>query len=206
MRTTAVAHPNIALLKYWGKQDAPGNLPATPSLSVTLDSLTTTTTVAEADSDQFRLNGQATADAKVLRTLANWRRDHPIPPLAISSRNNFPTAAGLASSASGFAALATAVGRPLRAGLNQGGEVRTGAARLGLRSPLHPRRLCHLGGAGLAGGATVARRGLAVAGGGRPSRQPGRRRFPPRRAWSAPEPPLHTLMLGWRPRRLISPP
>ena len=109
MRTTAVAHPNIALLKYWGKQDAPGNLPATPSLSITLDSLTTTTTVAEADSDQFRLNGQVAADAKVLRTLANWRRDYPIPPLAISSRNNFPTAAGLASSASGFAALATAV-------------------------------------------------------------------------------------------------
>ena len=109
MQTTAVAHPNIALLKYWGKQDAPGNLPATPSLSITLDSLTTTTTVAEADSDQFRLNGQVAADAKVLRTLASWRRHHPIPPLTITSHNNFPTAAGLASSASGFAALATAV-------------------------------------------------------------------------------------------------
>lgn len=117
MGTTAVAHPNIALLKYWGKQDAPGNLPATPSLSITLDGLTTTTSVAAADADRFSLNGQPVADAKVLRTLASWRRDHPIPPLAISSRNNFPTAAGLASSASGFAALATAVDAHCRLGL-----------------------------------------------------------------------------------------
>ena len=109
MGITAVAHPNIALLKYWGKQDASGNLPATPSLSITLDGLTTITTVAEAGTDRFSLNGQPTADAKVLRTLASWRRDHPIPPLAIYSRNSFPTSAGLASSASGFAALATAV-------------------------------------------------------------------------------------------------
>lgn len=109
MQTTAVAHPNIALLKYWGKQDAPGNLPATPSLSITLDSLTSTTTVAEAPADRFCLNGQEAANGKVLRTLASWRREHPIPPLAVSSHNNFPTAAGLASSAAGFAALAKAV-------------------------------------------------------------------------------------------------
>lgn len=107
--TTAIAHPNIALLKYWGKQDAPGNLPATPSLSITLDGLTATTTVAEADADRFCLNGRLAADGKVRSALASWRREHSIPPLAISSRNNFPTAAGLASSAAGFAALATAV-------------------------------------------------------------------------------------------------
>ena len=119
MGTTAVAHPNIALLKYWGKQDAPGNLPATPSLSITLDGLTTTTTVAEAGADRFSLNGQPAADAKVLRTLASWRRDQPIPPLAICSRNNFPTSAGLASSASGFAALATAVDAHCGLGLSK---------------------------------------------------------------------------------------
>lgn len=119
MRTTAVAHPNIALLKYWGKQDAPGNLPATPSLSITLDGLTATTTVAEADADRFRLNGRLAADDKVLRTLAGWRREHSIPPLAISSRNNFPTAAGLASSAAGFAALAAAVNAHCGLGLTE---------------------------------------------------------------------------------------
>lgn len=120
MPTTAVAHPNIALLKYWGKQDGPGNLPATPSLSITLDALATTTTVDDADADVLRLNGRPVRDAKIERTLADWRRDHAIGPLAISSRNNFPTAAGLASSASGFAALATAVDAHCGLGLSAG--------------------------------------------------------------------------------------
>ncbi len=109
MPTTAIAHPNIALLKYWGKQDGPGNCPATPSLSITLNGLTTTTTVEDADADALRLNGRPVRDAKIERALADWRREHAIGPLAISSRNDFPTAAGLASSASGLAALATAV-------------------------------------------------------------------------------------------------
>ncbi len=109
MPTTAIAHSNIALLKYWGKQDGPGNRPDTPSLSITLGALTTTTTVEEADADALRLDGRPVRDAKIERALADWRRDYPIGPLAISSRNDFPTAAGLASSASGFAALATAI-------------------------------------------------------------------------------------------------
>ena len=109
MPTTAIAHPNIALLKYWGKQEGQGNRPATPSLSITLDALTTTTTVEDADADALRLNGRPVGDAKIERTLADWRRDYAIAPLAISSSNDFPTAAGLASSASGFAALATAI-------------------------------------------------------------------------------------------------
>ena len=120
MPTTAVAHSNIALLKYWGKQDGPGNLPATPSLSITLDALTTTTSVEDAEADALRLNGCAVRDAKIERTLADWRRDHAIGPLAISSRNNFPTAAGLASSASGFAALATAIDAHCGLGLSDG--------------------------------------------------------------------------------------
>ena len=107
--TTAQAHPNIALLKYWGKQARTGNLPAAPSLSVTLDTLATTTTIRVARQDSFSLNGATVADPRVAHALADWRGDHDIPPLAISSRNNFPTAAGLASSASGFAALVTAI-------------------------------------------------------------------------------------------------
>ncbi len=116
--TTAVAHPNIALLKYWGKQDAPGNLPAAPSLSITLDTLTTTTRVADAAGDSIELNGEPVEDPQIARTLADWRRDYEIPPLAISSANNFPTAAGLASSASGFAALATAINAHCGLGLS----------------------------------------------------------------------------------------
>ena len=108
-QTTAQAHPNIALLKYWGKQSGPGNLPAAPSLSITLDTLTTTTRVADAREDSISLNGEASHDPRIAQALADWRQDHEIPPLAIASRNDFPTAAGLASSASGFAALVTAV-------------------------------------------------------------------------------------------------
>ena len=129
MRTTAIAHPNIALLKYWGKQDGPGNRPATPSLSITLDALTTTTTVEDADCDALWLNGAPARDGKIDGALADWRRDYAIGPLAISSRNNFPTAAGLASSASGFAALATAI--DVHCGLRLNDGERSALARRG---------------------------------------------------------------------------
>ena len=43
---TAIAHPNIALAKYWGKRRGEGNIPAVPSLSVTLAGMSTTTTVS----------------------------------------------------------------------------------------------------------------------------------------------------------------
>jgi diphosphomevalonate decarboxylase len=109
VRVTAQAHPNIALIKYWGKAPGPGNIPATPSLSITLDGLTTTTQVATASADAFHLGGHSVEDAKVMACLASLRRRYAIPPVEIHSDNNFPTAAGLASSASGFAALITAI-------------------------------------------------------------------------------------------------
>lgn len=118
MTTIACAHPNIALIKYWGKAPGPGNVPAAPSLSVTLDTLATRTEIADAAVDTFELNGRATADPKLAACLADLRAHHAVPPLAIRSRNNFPTAAGLASSASGFAALVTAVDAHCRLGMD----------------------------------------------------------------------------------------
>ena len=109
MAVTARAHPNIALLKYWGKQTRAGNLPAVPSLSITLDSLHTTTTVDASQRDAVILNDELVEDAKIGTALSLWRQTLAIPPLKIISTNNFPTAAGLASSASGFAALITAL-------------------------------------------------------------------------------------------------
>jgi diphosphomevalonate decarboxylase len=107
---TATAHPNIALVKYWGKRDLPLNLPAVSSLSLTLDGFHTTTTVTwGAESDAMTLNGQPAQPkvaAKALRFLDLL--DPARPPCAITSHNSFPTGAGLASSASGFAALALA--------------------------------------------------------------------------------------------------
>lgn len=116
--TTAVAHPNIALIKYWGKQDRAGNLPATPNISITLDQLATTTTVSDHGVDEFWLNGEQVSDSKVTGFLKRLRTRFEIPPLKVDSRNNFPTGAGLASSASGFAALITAINEHAGLGLN----------------------------------------------------------------------------------------
>ncbi|NBC22559.1 MAG: diphosphomevalonate decarboxylase [Gammaproteobacteria bacterium] len=128
MSVTAHAHPNIALVKYWGKAPRPGNVPAAPSLSITLDSLTTTTTVRITGSaDAIYLNDQPASDAKIAACLDNLRRRFDIPPLEIRTSNDFPTAAGLASSASGFAALVTAVDAACDLGLSA--AARSGLAR-----------------------------------------------------------------------------
>jgi diphosphomevalonate decarboxylase len=107
---TAIAHPNIALVKYWGKRDLALNLPAVPSLSLTLDGFHTRTTVTwGAPADSVQLDGvpaDPKAAAKVTRFLSLLDPDRP--PCAVQSANDFPTGAGLASSASAFAALALA--------------------------------------------------------------------------------------------------
>lgn len=113
-----VAHPNVALVKYWGKCAVAGNIPATPSLSITLGGMSTRTEVEAADRDELRLNGEPIDDAKVWQLVARMRRRWTLPPLAIRSRNDFPTAAGLASSASGFAALVTAIDAAFGLGLS----------------------------------------------------------------------------------------
>ena len=108
---TAVAHPNVALIKYWGKRDVALNLPAVDSLSITLGALQTTTRICfdpGLDADILLLNGQAqpaeqprlVACLNALRDLAGIRAF-----AQVESTNDFPTGAGLASSASGYAAL-----------------------------------------------------------------------------------------------------
>jgi diphosphomevalonate decarboxylase len=131
---SAVAHPNIALAKYWGKRDGDGNYPAVPSLSVTLGGLTTETHVEFVDGaahDELRLNGEA-ADARALaratELLDRVRTAAGTPTRArVASVNDFPTASGLASSASGFAALAVAAVRA--AGLDWGADKTSDLAR-----------------------------------------------------------------------------
>ena len=115
---TAIAHPNIALVKYWGKREGSGNIPATPSLSLTLDALATRTTVEAAPEDSLRINGERRCDAKVHCLMRQMRAAFDLPPLAVSTTNDFPTGAGLASSASGFAALVTAVDAAFDLGLD----------------------------------------------------------------------------------------
>lgn len=125
---TAHAHPNIALAKYWGKRAYGENLPSVPSLSVTLAGMVTTTdaTLSEGPDDVFVLDGRREEGRPSARVteLADrlWststRRGHR-PRVEVASRNDFPTAAGLASSASAFAALAVALDAALGTGLSR---------------------------------------------------------------------------------------
>ena len=81
-----------------------------PSLAITLGGLTTTTTVAESTKrDEINLDGQVTHDQKIASWLALLRESFDVPPLKIESNSDFPANSGLASSASGFAALITAI-------------------------------------------------------------------------------------------------
>lgn len=110
----ARANSNIALIKYWGKKDEDLKIPYNSSLSMTLDSLYTDTAMVfhGGGADVFYLNGilqKQSETAKVSRFLDLFRQRLGIKErVCISSYNNFPTAAGLASSASGFAAMAAA--------------------------------------------------------------------------------------------------
>ncbi len=133
---TAIAGTNIALVKYWGKRDAALNLPANGSLSLTLAELGTRTSVRfvdGADADRVTLGG-APADprfrARVIAFLDRVRARAGIAAGAeVATENTVPTASGLASSASGFAALALAGSRA--AGLQLSQTELSELARLG---------------------------------------------------------------------------
>jgi len=109
----ALAHPNIALIKYWGKRHIPLNLPAVSSLSVTLDTFETDTTVTwdhggSTDSIVVNHTPLSGKGAQRVSRFLDLVGGPDRPRCAVESTNNFPTAAGLASSASAFAALALA--------------------------------------------------------------------------------------------------
>ncbi|KAJ2785501.1 diphosphomevalonate decarboxylase [Coemansia interrupta] len=135
---TVTAPVNIAVIKYWGKRDSALILPTNSSLSVTLsqDHLSTRTTIRASPDftiDRLWLNGveedinaskrlvnSITTSRKLREALEEKQKQDGIPaesvvPLSqwkihVCSENNFPTAAGLASSASGYAALVSALG------------------------------------------------------------------------------------------------
>jgi len=112
---TALANPNIAFIKYWGNRDQELRLPVSGSISMNLDGLFTRTTVtfsASLETDSLRINERAVFGPgldRVTHMLDLIRALAKIDQYAeVSSRNNFPSGAGIASSASAFAALALA--------------------------------------------------------------------------------------------------
>ncbi len=106
------AGPSLALIKYWGKSLKGDNLPATPSLAVTLGGVHTETRVVQATQDSTTVNGTPQDPARYGSFFDALRRTLGVTAhFEAHSTNTFPTSAGLASSSSGFAALAGACAR-----------------------------------------------------------------------------------------------
>jgi len=113
--STAQSHPNIAFIKYWGNRDNDLRIPMNGSISMNLDGLYTRTTVSFQPSlpyDELIINGHEVMGAglarisyilDIIRGTANIHDQ-----AEVISENNFPSGAGIASSASAFAALALA--------------------------------------------------------------------------------------------------
>ncbi len=112
---TAISHPNIAFIKYWGNRDQALRLPANGSISMNLAGLETRTTVRfdpDLPNDVLKLNGKFSKGPALQRVSALLERVRGLSGLRhsalVSSKNNFPIGVGIASSASAFAALAVA--------------------------------------------------------------------------------------------------
>jgi len=120
---TAQANPNIAFIKYWGNRDNTLRLPVNGSISMNLDGLSTRTTVSFQPSlpfDELIINGHEVTGPgldrvsyilDIIRGMADVHER-----AEVMTENNFPSGAGIASSASAFAALALAGSKA--AGLN----------------------------------------------------------------------------------------
>ena len=133
---TAQANPNLAFIKYWGNRDNTLRLPSNSSISMNLDGLYTRTTVSFQPSlpyDELVINGHETAGKgrdrisyllDIIRGMGNITER-----AEVISENNFPSGAGIASSASAFAALALAGSKA--AGLNLGERELSRLARRG---------------------------------------------------------------------------
>jgi diphosphomevalonate decarboxylase len=137
---TVSAPTNIACIKYWGKADVPYNTPTNDSVSVTLDQadLKAVTTVAASASfthDRLWLNGVEDLSAATnkrfracidgVKALAQDPQKWKDLFIHVSSYNTFPTAAGLASSAAGYAALVAALAELMQAKETYEGQLST---------------------------------------------------------------------------------
>jgi diphosphomevalonate decarboxylase len=151
---TFTAPTNIAVIKYWGKRDSKYNLPINSSVSVTLDqddlcAMTTIIASPDFDKDRLWLNGveeDVASNKRVVKVLAEARKrsqdrvdDSGVAvsgselaawPVRIVSRNTFPTAAGLASSAAGYACMVATLSEVFGMKASYEGEITT-LARMG---------------------------------------------------------------------------
>ncbi len=135
MKATAIAPANIAFIKYWGRKDADLRIPYNPSISMNLSACTTTTAVQFSDAYEkdmiiFRDGFSDKEVARVITQLDRIRRYAGVETRAkVETENSFPKSAGVASSASGFAALTVAATAALGVKLSE--KELTELARLG---------------------------------------------------------------------------
>ena len=130
----AQASPNLALVKYWGKASVEENLPATPSIGITLNDLSSEVSVAESSAgDRVVVDGEIQEIPRFRPFLDALRtRGNTSASFSVEGTNSFPGGAGLASSASGFAAAAKAGLRLLD--LDDGERAVSSLARIGSAS------------------------------------------------------------------------
>lgn len=115
MKATAKAHANIAFIKYWGRKDEILRLPANDSISMNLSEVFTITTVEFSEGykkDEVELVGKKLEEKEEKRIVDHLDRIRNLAKIKtfakVVTKNNFPTGTGIASSASGFAALTVA--------------------------------------------------------------------------------------------------
>ena len=122
---TVRSYANIAIIKYWGKKEEKEMVPATSSISLTLENMYTETTLsplpADARADDFYINGQLQNEAehKKMSKIIDRYRPEGAGFVRIDTKNNMPTAAGLSSSSSGLSALVKACNAFFQLGLNR---------------------------------------------------------------------------------------
>lgn len=108
------AYINIAIIKYWGKKEFnPYLVPTTSNISILCNNLYSKTLISKSNEDLFYLNGQLQNDeeCKKIFSFVDKVIENRKIKLKIESYNNVPTAAGLASSSSGYAALTKALNK-----------------------------------------------------------------------------------------------
>ena len=122
---TVRSYANIAIIKYWGKKAEKEMVPATSSISLTLENMYTETTLsplpADARVDEFYINGQLQNEAEHVKMSKIIDRYRPEGAgfVRIDTKNNMPTAAGLSSSSSGLSALVKACNAYFQLGLDR---------------------------------------------------------------------------------------
>ena len=122
---TVRSYANIAIIKYWGKKAEKEMVPATSSISLTLENMYTETTLSplptDAKADTFYINGQLQNEAEhaKMSKIIDRYRPEGAGFVRIDTKNNMPTAAGLSSSSSGLSALVKACNDYFQLGLNR---------------------------------------------------------------------------------------